>query len=130
MDDIIVIILTLIFIIAGIFGQMKKRQLPPEPISEEIPEDDNFWDIPDEESEAKEQLRAQTRASEYIEENYEPQVTESKFKWDKGGRKFSHDLLKSDPLKQEFSVPKKRGFPLKKAVIYSEILNRKYFNIS
>ena len=49
MDDIIVLILTLIFIVAGIFGQMKKRQAVPAPESENRGAEDNFWELLDEE---------------------------------------------------------------------------------
>jgi hypothetical protein len=130
MDDIIVLILTLIFIVAGIFGQMKKRQLPsPEPLPEEEQEKENFWDMLDEELE-EEQPRPQFKKTEYMGDDYASQVTASKFQWDKEGRNFSHDLTKSDPIKHEFPAPKKKRFPLKKAVIYSEILNRKHFKIS
>ncbi|MFW5822486.1 MAG: hypothetical protein ACOCU7_03775 [Tangfeifania sp.] len=140
MDDLIVIILTLVFAAAGIFGQMKKKQAAgqaenqPEPPADSEPEGPgNFWDFLDAEPEYMQQApvagtpqqEQQVQAAEkkpvavkkpvpkIIAENEDSSI-------------YSNDLTsdgKVEKTKKDFS---KERFPLRKAVIYSEILNRKY----
>ena len=119
MDDIVVLILTLIFIIAGIFGQMKKRREVPVEKNENQPEEDNFWEVSDE-------------ILEEPRKNYELQKEARKIRSEETNREkksyirqiegFEYDLTKE----KKISTGKKKKFPLKKAVIYSEILHRKY----
>jgi hypothetical protein len=124
MDDIIVLILTLIFIVAGVFGQIKKRQLPPES-SEKAPSSaDNFWEI----------LGYEKNGADPVNEGIHLQPVEKAVKEDrfhttgnamKG--EFTRNLSESTTVTESMKVKRKKAFPLKKAVIYSEILNRKYF---
>jgi hypothetical protein len=141
MDDLIVIILTLIFAAAGIFGQMKKKQAQnqadgqPESQPENFnDETDNFWDFLEPESNnnymeqepvtepAKQKQPVQTVAEEPIQKK-----TKYQFKAENEGTSIYENDLTSD-TKTVKKVSKKRAdqFSLKKAVIYSEILNRKY----
>ncbi len=121
MDDIIVFILTLLFIAAGIFGQIKKRPLPPETGDQEPSQGEKFWEtiVEDEESMG---VSEHHRPAEKI-------AVEDRFHTAKGMMK--RDVFKkpsqSTAEKAVAKVIKKERFPLKKAIIYSEILNRKYF---
>lgn len=122
MDDIIVLILTLIFIVAGIFGQMKKRQLPPDASTGVQPMQDNFWENIDEEDEHP------IGVSEHLQPVKEL-VKEDRFHT--AGNQMRRDIVRNPILeiskKPKVETRKLKRFPLKKAVIYSEILNRKYF---
>jgi hypothetical protein len=130
MDDIIVLILTLIFIIAGVFGQMKKRQTEanaePEPdSSSEKQGSGNFWDHLQDEWEEPEPEKAEPVLQKQprfrnIEQNYLFKAE------DEGKRTFTRTTKISEPLQVDKRSSKRIKFPLKKAVIYSEILHRKY----
>jgi len=130
MDDIIVLILTLIFIIAGVFGQMKKRQTeanaePEADSSAERPGNGNFWDhLQDDWEEPDPEIAVpvlqKQPAIRNIEQNYLFKAE------DEGKRTFTRDIKISEPLQVDKRTSKRKKFPLKKAVIYSEILYRKY----
>lgn len=123
MDDVIVIILTLIFIVASIFGQRKKRQ--PLPEAEQQPTGDNFWDMLDEEwNEMKTANKPQPQKPVQKQETNISGASSYAFRPEDEGSKFAAPT----PEKQATTVPKagKKKFPLREAVIYSEILNRKY----
>ncbi len=127
MDDIIVIILTLIFIVASIFGQKKKPQPVPETEAEVEPQSsgDNFWDMLNEEW--KEARQTDSPSQQKPVEKQEQPTMESKpytFHPDKEGAKIT--VEKPEETKKSISKTKKKKFPLRDAVIYSEILNRKY----
>ena len=130
MDDIIVLILTLIFIIAGVFGQMKKRQTAgssdsDQDLSSEKTDNGNFWEhLRDEWDEPEQELvqPAYQKRSQF--QNLEKEYL---FKAeDEGKRSITTKIKKSEPLQVNKRVSKTVKFPLKKAVIYSEILHRKY----
>lgn len=124
MDDILVFILTLIFIIAGIFGQTKKKPQQRKAAGETPPPDHPVW-----------------QSIEYDDDDMEPVgVTDRKHVPTVRGRD-DRFHSRSSMITRQF-VPKakppatekkksrhriKRPFPLKQAVIYSEIINRKYF---
>ncbi len=128
MDDLIVIILTLIFAAAGIFGQMKKKkQMPEATETQKSPE--NIWDLFKDE----EFLPAQeTTPQEYFaakEKVKTPEIIEPGYNFEpikEGGfiRTIKPDI---HPMERREVLKKKVKFHLKDAVIYSEILNRKYF---
>jgi hypothetical protein len=130
MDDIIVLILTLIFIIAGVFGQMKKRQTeanaePDADSSAERPGSGNFWEHLQDEWEEPDLKEAEpVNQKQPIIRNIEKDYL---FKAeDEGKRTFTRSTKISAPLQVDKRVSKRKKFPLKKAVIYSEILYRKY----
>lgn len=125
MDDIIVIILTLIFIVASIFGQKKKRQPVTETEAEPQSSGDNFWDMLNEEW--KEARQTDTPSQQKPVEKQEQPTVESKpytFHPDKEGARIT--VEKPEETKKSIRKTKKKKFPLRDAVIYSEILNRKY----
>ena len=122
MDDIIVLILTLLFIVAGIFGQMKKRQLPPGEVPDPEPLQYNPWENMEEEHERP------IGVTEHLQPVVEV-AKEDRFHTagNQMRRTFTSLPQKEIPEKQQTKIVELEKFPLKKAVIYSEILNRKYF---
>lgn len=140
MDDLIVIILTLIFVVVGIFGQMKKKKAAgqaenqPEPQAESEPEEPgNFWDFLDAEPEYMEQAPvAETREQEARVQPVDKEPVAKKkpipeiFAENKDSSIYSSDLTSDEEAEKTKKFSSKDRFPLRKAVIYSEILNRKY----
>lgn len=127
MDDLIVIILTLIIAGAGAIGQMKKRkQATSVPGKQKNPE--NIWDL------FKEEVFPQTPQTEqeYYMDEEEPESipyeNEQGYKFEaknEGGAIINNEV-KTKPAIKDSIKEKNDGFSLRKAVIYSEILNRKY----
>ena len=126
MDDLIVIILTLAVAGIGILGQIKKKKQAAAGTNQPK-QPETFWDLIKNEA----NLPAQEEVSEYYEEeNPEPVIsTETPY------RKVNTTIKQSTVRKNVFekkSIRKKiksktmEGFSLRKAVVYSEILNRKY----
>jgi hypothetical protein len=148
MDDLIVIILTLIVAVVGALGQIKKKKNAPQTNSEDESKND-FWsfiteDITENQIERQEpeeqniQSEPETFAQqvkllnkkqeEKIQENRE--FSKYNFKAGNEGKSVLKDNLSanSEDKKQPKKKTKRkaRDFSLRKAVIYSEILNRKY----
>lgn len=125
MDDIVVIILTLIFIVASIFGQKKKRKPIPDAESEQQPAGDNFWEMLDEEW--KDARQPDSPPQQKPIEKQETTHIDSKpytFQHEKEGARIM--AKKPEKTKKAITKVKKKKFPLREAIIYSEILNRKY----
>ncbi|MGM0620486.1 MAG: hypothetical protein ACQETJ_05540 [Bacteroidota bacterium] len=135
MDDLLIIILTLIFAAVGIFGQSKKRKAQQEnqPVPQPQPEEhDSFWDFLEEEAPKPRQPKVETQTEQTYRqpqqktEKEKPDQTQKVQSAQKDSSIYSTDLTeKNTVLKQRKSKSKIR-FSLRKAVIYSEILNRKY----
>ena len=137
MDDIIVILLTLVIMVVGAISQIKKNKKQPvdEPGREQDSVENNFWDewlgneekqtqyIPDAEpslgmvSEEKSAVprsqplmdSIQSEGIPVVERNVNPPM----------------QIKKINAMERKLNLPE--GFSLKKAVIFSEILNSKYF---
>jgi len=136
MDDLIVIILTLIIAGAGAIGQLKKKkQLPVD--TEEPKNPENIWDLFREETLLPE-LKTEPEYTEIEQSDYEhykydqpesiPYENEQGYNfkaYNEGGTLLKKEFI-SKPLTIQKISKKKEKFPLRKAVIYSEILNRKY----
>ena len=135
MEDLIVIILTLIIGAIGALGHIKKKRaadqelnkLPRNPNDpmEEHHEYDHAFEPHQWEDEAQEEeiiLEEETlHEAEGIKHPYHFKAE------DEGGSVFQDDLTGSKELKLKEKIRKRTvGFSLRKAVIYSEILNRKY----
>ncbi len=121
MDDLIVIILTLIIAVVGVLGQIKKKkQIPAGTDGEETKE--NIWDL----IQGEINKPVQTPNVDLIEdgnERVEPQLYQFEAK--------SEDLSTTqkeseETISEKSDKPEKEKFSLRKAVIYSEILNTKY----
>ncbi len=128
MDDVIVLILTLIFIAAGIIGQMKKRKVEPIPEANEVDgHNDDFWETLNEEW--TESIKTTEKPVEMKQAETTPPDSQGEYHFKSGNKavRTYRSIAKRDHLKEQPHVSKKARFPLREAVIYSEILNRKYF---
>ncbi len=121
MDDLIVIILTLIIAVVGVLGQIKKKkQIPAGTDGEETKE--NIWDL----IQGEINKPVQTPNVDLIEdenERVEPQLYQFEAKSENGST--THKELE-ETISEKSDEPEKEKFSLRKAVIYSEILNTKY----
>jgi len=126
MDDLIVVILTLLIAGAGAIGQLKKKkEMTVAPEVQKNPE--NIWDLFKQEVFAPELNKEQEYFDTDSEES-EPYVNEQGYKFEainEGGLLDNSDIKVQSPAITPTTKTKVK-FPLRKAVIYSEILNRKY----
>jgi len=127
MDDLVVIILTLLIAGAGVIGQLKKKKQPNStaPAENQTPED--IWSLFRQEAFAP-NLNAQPEYLNVEQEESEPYENEQNYEFEaknEGGILINNEL-KTKPVASDLITKKKERFPLRKAVIYSEILNRKY----
>ena len=126
MDDLIVIILTLVIVVVGLLGQLKKKKevaagagQPGQPKS--------FWDLLEDETD----LPVQEESPEYDEERKPEPVVSAETPFYRIKTKNEEPFVMDDDLTKKstrikFKSKTIKGFSLRKAVIYSEILNRKY----
>lgn len=134
MDDLVIIILTLLVAGIGIIGQAKKRKTADQqPQAGKAPQ--NFWDMLESQIQPEQQ---------YVEENdfidddagdFEseidivdvvPPAQTYTFNAKNEGKSRIKENTISEILEKETKKTKKEKFPLRKAVIYSEILKNKY----
>jgi hypothetical protein len=126
MDDLIVIILTLLIAGAGAIGQLKKKkEIPVSPEVQKNPE--NIWDLFNQEVFAPEVQKEPEYFTDDSEES-EPYINEQGYKFESlnEGGTLLNNQINIQPAVNNTITKKKEKFPLRKAVIYSEILNRKY----
>lgn len=127
MDDLIVIILTLIVAGVGALSQLKKKkQAADKTNGENSP--DSFWDL----------LQGESNLTNYTEElefesiseppTSQQEVKADKFKYQTAANNESQSISNNKLKKEKSKIKSKlnEDFSLRKAVIYSEILNRKY----
>ena len=126
MDDLVVIILTLLIAGAGLIGQLKKKK-EIQVAAGEPKNPENIWDLLREETLLPE-LKTRPEYFEMDQEESEPYENEQGYKFeanDEGGKLIKNEI-KIQPVEKITTQKRKEKFPLRKAVIYSEILNRKY----
>lgn len=126
MDDLIVIILTLLIAGAGAIGQIKKKKQIPV-AAEEPKNPENIWDLFREETLLPE-LRTEPEYIEVEQQESEPYENEQGYNFaanDEGGTLINKEV-KIEPVVNKVTQKYRENFSLRKAVIYSEILNRKY----
>ena len=125
MDDLIVIILTLVLIIASSLGQFKKKPSGENKVNNNIPDNrDDNWLLPGE-NEVKD-TKEKPLFSYTGQDNIQKKSVQS--------YQFKDDFTSGKPDRQTIQEienhsarkVKKIKFSLRKAVIYNEILNRKY----
>jgi hypothetical protein len=126
MDDIVVLILTLLIVVLGAIGQIKKKR----PVQTDANQNNNsggFWDLLEGEPEIIPQ------SPEFNQPVVEPEPTEMMS--EEPEYKFTPSNEGRSNIKREFSEMLKEektkkildeNFSLRKAIIYSEIINRKY----
>lgn len=134
MDDLVVIILTILVAIVGVISQRKKRQEAntTQTQGEANKQPADFWDMIMEQQEQPQQYRTPEPYIEEVDEKPEPVVERPEkpkysFTAEKEGSSDLKEALKKslEPKSKEVMVDGER-FSLRKAVIFSEILNRKY----
>nr|WP_319572983.1 hypothetical protein [uncultured Draconibacterium sp.] len=128
MDDILVIILTLIVAVFGILNKKRKKNATPGVSAPQTGSTQDFWEmLMDEDKDVSTPQRPQFVQDEEVEEEPAQEVHPA--------FQFSTEARRSVPLKRQMQRAKKskkqslilgEKFSLKKAVIYSEIINRKY----
>jgi hypothetical protein len=129
MDDLLVVILTLIIAGAGALGQLKKKKQIPGSSAGETNTPDDIWNY----------LKNEAGISHFEEESYEakevfvkepgPAINEQNYSFNaknEGGKAIENAFKEPIINRQKKSVFK-GNFSLRDAVIYNEILNRKYF---
>ncbi|WP_297086814.1 hypothetical protein [uncultured Draconibacterium sp.] len=128
MDDVLVIILTLVIAVFGALNQKRKKKaagannaVPPKKESQ------NFWDMLMDQEEELITERQEPFEEELVQP--EPKTIERPvydFKADREGAKSIRKPMKSVRENKKRKLVMGEEFSLKKAVIYSEIINRKY----
>jgi len=131
MEDLIVIILTLIVAVVGSLGQIRKRK-KGQPSEGNQKESQGFWEMLEGAEEQPETIVPEPVKSEKTEQ---PKRIDRRF--EKGEPVTIKRVIEEKDLikgKEPIRISRDQGikrktrekFPLRKAVIYSEILNRKY----
>ena len=132
MDDLVVLILTLIIVVLGAIGQFKKKK-PEQPNESQNNSSEDFWDMLTEENEFVPQQPKVTPEVKQVQPD--PVAPKSRSYTFSAKNEGISDLTKTDDLtKQPMQVYKEEEtdktntekFSLRKAIIYSEIINRKY----
>jgi len=129
MDDLLVVILTLIIAGAGALGQLKKKKQLPQGTGGAINTPDDIWNLINADAVTKQYEDEPYEAKEVFVKEPGPAVNEQNYAFNpknEGGKVI--DSLVAKPA----LTPKKRSvfksnFSIRDAVIYNEILNRKYF---
>lgn len=131
MDDIVVIIITILIAVVGVMGQRKKRKdmqaagkVPPK---QEV----DFWELLREQSLVENDPFE--HATPIIESEEEPldtvPVQEPVYQFkaqQEGSSDIVETVIKAPKKKKRTVLIEGEKFSLRKAVIYSEIMNRKY----
>jgi len=126
MDDLVVIILTLLIIVLGVVGQIKKKR-PAQPNVSKNNSSGDFWDLLEGEPEfvPKQPQFAPPPEPEPVDEMPE-EKPEYKFKpGNEGKTSIKRDLIENLKEEKKEKIMDEK-FSLRKAIIYSEIINRKY----
>ena len=126
MDDLVVVILTLLIAGAGAIGQMKKKKQIPVG-TEEPTTPDEIWAMLKGEAAPQKQHKAPV-FTKIVKDEPVPSVNEQGYIFEaknEGGLLVKKEMKVHPPVAKN-AIKSKPKFPLRKAVIYSEILNRKY----
>jgi hypothetical protein len=129
MDDLIVIILTLIVAGVGVLGQLKKKKQAQAGSESNKKATNSFWDLIQGEAGFNQQgVKSDFEETDFDNQQEEVLVKKPVYGFD---RKKDKELeierdIKETTGKSKIKSGVKNDFSLRKAVIYSEILNRKY----
>lgn len=128
MDDLVAIILTLVFVGIGAFGQMKKKKkLIPETESNNDTKDD-IWGLFEKVTGFENYRQDPYGNTEVVAKEPGPAVNEQNYSFkatDEGGSVIEKESQIKKSIVRKNVI--RENFSLKQAVIYNEILNRKYF---
>jgi hypothetical protein len=136
MDEKIVIILTLIFAAFGIFGKRKKKA-PAQPAPGSVNPQQSFWDLVQGTPNLQNSMEQEefeepefTAETEYVTQTQNGTGTNDGYQFMAKSEGLSDipDILKTKSKTKKRRIKSKlmHNFSLRKAVVYSEILNRKY----
>jgi hypothetical protein len=136
MDEKIVIILTLIFAAFGIFGKRKKKA-PAQPAPGSVNPQQSFWDLMQGTPNLQNSMEPEefeepefTAETEYVTQTQNGTGTNDSYQFMAKSEGLSDipDILKTKSKTKKRRIKSKlmHNFSLRKAVVYSEILNRKY----
>lgn len=128
MDDIIVIILTLLVAVFGALNQQRKKKAAQNSAPEQSKQPTGFWDmIMDNQAVQEEVIPEYDDQATVVEKYPEPEVT-PKYEFVPSSEGSSDVKAEIKAVSKEKSAVTVDGekFSLRKAVIYNEILNRKY----
>lgn len=124
MDDLIVIILTLIIAVVGVLGQVKKKKQAEGTGAGNSTGD--IWDLFQE----QDNFQEAEKVTEFYEEDEKTLESFDTLVYQFDAVKEGSALIKGKNIPEDTAISEKvedkEKFSLKKAVIYSEILNRKY----
>ncbi len=119
MDDLIVVILTLAVAGIGILGQFKKKKRAAAGTSQPK-QPESFWDL----------ITGNTELPVQEEENAEPVIspktTYNKIDFSTKEQSKRKSNTTKTSVRKKIKSKTMEGFSLRKAVIYSEIINKKY----
>jgi hypothetical protein len=128
MDDIIVIILTLLVAVFGALNQHRKKKAAQNSAPNQSQEPTGFWDmIMDNQAVQEEVIPEYDDKATVVEKYPEPEVA-PKYEFVPSSEGRSDVIAEINAVLKEKSEVTVDGekFSLRKAVIYNEILNRKY----
>lgn len=127
MDDLVVIILTLVIAGFGLLGQIRKqKQNQSNPTPDNSP--GNFWDMLKNGMEPPTQ-EVETESYDDLPEEDTMEARQTpvyEFKTQRKGRSLLEERKISENMEKSSQPKFKKGFSLRDAVIYNEILDRKY----
>jgi len=129
MDDLLVVLITLAIAGAGALGQLKKKKQETQAVSGNLDNPEDIWEL----------FKNNTIAGNLVDDPYGdkedfvsepgPAVNEQSYTFNpknEGGKTIEPAVAKPAIIKKNQPVLTGK-FPLRQAIIYSEILNRKYF---
>ncbi|MGE0018774.1 MAG: hypothetical protein AB7S72_03845 [Draconibacterium sp.] len=129
MDDLLVVILTLIIAGAGALGQLKKKKQTPGGVAGNLNSPEDIWNLFKDDPVLSHLAEDPHGTKEVFVKEPGPAVNEQNYKFNpknEGGKVIETVVAKPAVINQKKSVIK-GNFSLRDAVIYNEILTRKYF---
>ena len=129
MDDLLVVILTLIIAGAGALGQLKKKKQAPGGVAGNLNAPEDIWNLFKDEPVSSHFAEDPYGTKEVFVKEPGPAVNEQNYTFNpknEGGKAIETAVAKPAVIPQKKSVFK-GNFSLRDAVIYNEILTRKYF---
>jgi len=129
MDDLLVVIITLIIAGAGALGQLKKKKQLSDGATGNLNTPEDIWNLFKDDPEMSHLSEDPYGTQEVYVKEPGPAVNEQNYTFspkNEGGKAIQTAVAKPSVIPKKKSVFK-NNFSLRDAVIYNEILNHKYF---
>lgn len=129
MDDLIVVILTLVIAGAGVLGQLKQKKQVHDGAAGNLNTPEDIWNLFKDDPEISHFVEDPYGTKEVFVNEPGPAVNEQNYTFNQkneGGKIIETTLAKPAVIPKKKPVFK-NNFSLRDAVIYNEILNHKYF---